>query len=134
MPRGSKPGERRGGRKPGTPNKITKGVREALTVAFDRVGGVAALVRWGKENPTEFYKLWGKLLPQQVKQELTGANGGAVQVDANHTINIPERIDRLATALAGARGRQGGGGVAGDGVREPVDTGPYQGGAVLDAG
>jgi hypothetical protein len=36
MPRGSKPGERRGGRKPGTPNKITREKRELLAALLDK--------------------------------------------------------------------------------------------------
>lgn len=36
MPRGSKPGERRGGRKKGVPNKITMVQREAFQAFLDR--------------------------------------------------------------------------------------------------
>lgn len=36
MPRGSKPGERRGGRKKGTPNKITAVQRAAIQAFLDR--------------------------------------------------------------------------------------------------
>jgi hypothetical protein len=43
--RPNKPGERRGGRKPGTPNKTTASVREALILAFQGIGGVAADAR-----------------------------------------------------------------------------------------
>lgn len=51
------------GRKPGIPNKTTTACKEALTAAFDGIGGVDALQRWAKENPGEFYKLWGRMLP-----------------------------------------------------------------------
>lgn len=61
--RGSKPGERRGGRQKGTPNKTTVAVKEALTTAFQGMGGVAKLQEWAEENPGEFYKLWGRMLP-----------------------------------------------------------------------
>lgn len=68
MPRGgSKPGERRGGRKVGTPNKTTAEVKSALVAAFGELGGVPSLVEWGKKFPTEFYKLWAKLLPTEIK-------------------------------------------------------------------
>jgi hypothetical protein len=30
------------------------------------------LCEWAKENRTEFYKLWTKLVPQEVKTELSG--------------------------------------------------------------
>lgn len=61
------------GRPKGTPNKTTAAVKEALTLAFKGLGGVPALVKWAKtaENRGEFYKLWAKMLPQEV----TGADG-----------------------------------------------------------
>lgn len=67
MPRGgAKPGERRGGRKKGTPNKKSAEVKEALQLAFIGIGGVPTLQRWADQNKTEFFKLWGKLLPLQI--------------------------------------------------------------------
>lgn len=65
--RGAKKGERRGGRQKGTPNKTTKAVKDALVEAFDCLGGIDSLVKWGMENQTEFYKLWIKVLPMQLE-------------------------------------------------------------------
>jgi hypothetical protein len=56
-----------GGRKPGGRNKTTVAVKEALHAAFGELGGVKALVAWGKENQGEFYKLWVKTLPTEIK-------------------------------------------------------------------
>lgn len=66
------------GRPKGTQNKTTAAVKEALTLAFNGIGGVPALVKWAKaaENRGEFYKLWAKMLPQ----ELTGADGAALTI------------------------------------------------------
>jgi hypothetical protein len=61
-----------GGRKKGQPNKVTATAKEALTLAFQGIGGVPALTEWGRDNPTEFYKLWAKLLPQEIKGEFSG--------------------------------------------------------------
>lgn len=60
-------GKKTGGRVKGTPNKATKAVKDALVEAFDELGGVPALVAWAKSDPTEFYKLWTKMLPNEVK-------------------------------------------------------------------
>lgn len=52
-----KPGQQRpanAGRKAGTPNKITRAVREQWLEAFERLGGVDYLVRQGEENPKVF--------------------------------------------------------------------------------
>lgn len=73
--RGSAPGERRGGRKKGTPNKHTAAVKDMILSALDQAGGVDYLVQQSEENPTAFLTLVGKVLPLQV----TGDGGGAVQ-------------------------------------------------------
>lgn len=67
------------GRPKGASNKSTKAVKEALQEAFDGLGGVPSLVEWAKSEPTEFYKLWTKLIPTEVKAELTGADGGPIK-------------------------------------------------------
>ena len=68
------PGE--GGRPKGVPNKLSGQAKEALKLAFDGRGGVPALVEWANQFPTEFYKLWSKLIPH----EITGADGEAVTI------------------------------------------------------
>jgi len=55
------------GRKLGVPNKSTAQVKAALEEAFTQLGGVPALIRFGEENPREFYGMWSKLLPTQVQ-------------------------------------------------------------------
>lgn len=65
--KGSKPGERRGGRQKGTPNRITASIREAITQAFDLAGGTEYLVRVAKENPAVFCTLIGKVIPAHVE-------------------------------------------------------------------
>lgn len=72
------------GRAKGVPNKSTKAVKEALQEAFDGLGGVPSLIEWAKSEPTEFYKLWTKLIPTEVKAELTMPQGypvGKVQIE-----------------------------------------------------
>lgn len=59
-------GNRGKGRKKGVPNKVTASIKAAICEAFDKHGGVPALVKWAKENETEFYKLWGRLAPTEI--------------------------------------------------------------------
>ena len=56
-------GKKTGGRKKGTPNKITASVRDNTINVFDQIGGVAAMATWARRNRTEFYRLYGKLVP-----------------------------------------------------------------------
>lgn len=68
--RGSKPGERRGGRKKGSQNKVTKAAKEAIHEAFQRLGDVDGLVEWSELNKKEFYTIiWPKIIPLQVGGE-----------------------------------------------------------------
>ena len=58
MPRGSKPGEHRGGRKPGTPNKRTTELAEAASNALVNAGRaplpeIVVLRKLGKERLIE---------------------------------------------------------------------------------
>jgi hypothetical protein len=71
-------GRRTGGRQKGTPNKSTEKIKLAICQAFTKLGGVSALVEWGRKdaNRGEFYKLWGRMAPQ----EHTGEGGGPVVV------------------------------------------------------
>ena len=59
-------GRKTGGRQRGTPNRSTASAKAALQEAFEGMGGVAALTDWGKENRTEFYKLYGRLIPSEI--------------------------------------------------------------------
>lgn len=69
-------GEKTGGRVAGTPNKLTKTVKEVFTTVFTELqeDSEVNLLAWGKDNPTEFYKLCAKLIPAAVemKAEIEG--------------------------------------------------------------
>jgi hypothetical protein len=67
-----------GGRKKGTLNRSTVVVKEALELAFQGIGGVPALIEWAREERTEFYKLFAKLLPTYLR--VAGPAGGAIQI------------------------------------------------------
>ena len=61
-------GKKTGGRKAGTPNKITATVRETFEHAFRilQESKTANLTSWAEKNPTEFYKLSSKLIPSDM--------------------------------------------------------------------
>lgn len=71
----SKGGKRPGaGRKLGVPNRLTTEVKEVLENAFANIGGEKAFAKWAADNRTEFYKLWGKMLPSKLDANV-GLNG-----------------------------------------------------------
>lgn len=72
-----------GGRKKGTPNKTTALLKDAILLAATKAGGPDGLVGYLQQQATEYPKgflpLLGKVLPMQ----LTGEDGGALQVIIN---------------------------------------------------
>jgi len=58
-----------GGRTLGAKNKIPQSAKENIQAVFVRLGGTAAMADWARENPTEFYRIYSKLLPLQVAGE-----------------------------------------------------------------
>lgn len=75
-----KPGHaKKGGRAKGTPNKVTKQVKDAVIEAFHNAGGVEYLQRVAKDDPKTFLTLLGKVIPAEVHGK----------VDGNITVNWP---------------------------------------------
>lgn len=58
------------GRPKGSANKTTVAVKDALNAAYEGIGGDKSLITWAKTNETEFYKLWAKMLPTEVKADV----------------------------------------------------------------
>lgn len=71
------------GRPEGSKNKVTQSMRQAWLEAFEGVGGVPALIEWGKEkaNRTAFYSLASKLIPVDIMSS------------EGLTINVNKRTD-----------------------------------------
>src|SRR5262245_17958792 len=88
----------RGGRPKGSPNKLTRNIREAIEKAFHEVGGAEYLAQLARDDPRTFVPLLGKLLPMQ----LTGGDGPPIRSetrDAGHSESL-QRIDALVRTVA----------------------------------
>jgi hypothetical protein len=60
----------------GSANTLKVTARDAVWKVFHELGGVQHMKRWATENPSEFYKLYARLVPTQV----TGEDGGPVKI------------------------------------------------------
>ena len=58
------------GRPAGVPNKATASIKSAFLEAFEKRGGVPALLAWAATEPTEFYKLAARLIPTEVSADV----------------------------------------------------------------
>lgn len=72
------------GRPKGAPNRNTQAIKDMLLASLDKVGGQAYFERQAQENPTAYMSLIGKIMPAEVKKEITGADGGPIQ----HAIKV----------------------------------------------
>lgn len=63
----------------GAKNKISGAAKDNIQAVFVRLGGTAAMAQWAKENQTEFFKIYARLLPHEV----TGQDGGPIEVSAS---------------------------------------------------
>lgn len=69
---GKAAGNRGKGRPKGVPNKATKAIKDAITEAFGKAGGVNYLVRLAESDPKTFCALVGKVIPLQVEGNIDG--------------------------------------------------------------
>ena len=66
-------GKKFGGREKGAKNKFTKQFKDLLTETYSALetDNKFGLIKWAKDNQTDFYKICSKLIPIQ----LTGKDG-----------------------------------------------------------
>jgi len=67
------------GRVKGVPNKTTADVRNMLIASLDAVGGQAYLEKQAIDNPKAYLSLVSKVIPSEVKSQVTGSDGGPIQ-------------------------------------------------------
>ena len=66
-------GTKSGGRKKGTPNRVTRAVKDALMQSFDEVGGVVYLNRLAEIDPKAYSTLLGKVIPAELQATVQGS-------------------------------------------------------------
>lgn len=68
------------GRPKGVPNKITTSAKDAIAAAAEGLGGTARLIKWAQEDPLNERVFWGQIYPKLLPLQLTGENGGPMQI------------------------------------------------------
>ena len=79
------------GRKPGSLNKVSQILKDALTESFERLGGAAYLEAIGRQDPKTYLTLLAKVLPSRSQ--------AADPSDSAHTLTDTALNDRLAALL-----------------------------------
>ena len=73
----------------GSKNLVGATAKENVLAVFTRLGGTAAMAEWAEENKTEFYRLYARLIPQEV----------AAKVEHTHKVEMGAESE-LAARLA----------------------------------
>ena len=68
------------GRPKGALNKTTTAVKDAIAQAAEELGGVARLVDWAREDPTNERIFWGTIYPKLLPLQVSGEGGGPVSI------------------------------------------------------
>lgn len=80
----SRGGKREGaGRKKGSQNRITSVIKEAVLDTFEKLGGVEHMTKWAEKNPTDFYRIAAKLIPQHLTADVTHFDEASELSDAD---------------------------------------------------
>jgi hypothetical protein len=65
-------GKREGaGRRKGSQNRFTSAIKDAVLETFEKLGGVTHMTTWARKNPTDFYRIAAKLIPQQINADVS---------------------------------------------------------------
>ena len=75
-------GKKFGGRKKGTPNKMTRDMKAAIIEAFEMAGGVDYLYMLANDEPRTFATLLAKVMPSE-------------NINENRNIDVTALTDRL---------------------------------------
>lgn len=61
-----------GGRKKGTPNKVSKEAKQAIAEAAEQLGGVERMVAWAKSDVVNERAFWATIYPKLVSITVAG--------------------------------------------------------------
>lgn len=83
------------GRQKGAVNLVGATAKENMLAVFTRLGGTHAMAEWARENQTEFYKIYGRLIP--LEQHHSGAIGSYTAIPTEQ-----RDVDTLASPTGAA--------------------------------
>jgi hypothetical protein len=99
-------GNKTGGRKKGTQNKVSLSLKQAVLETFEQLGGVRHMATWAKRHPSEFYRITARLVPSGDPVRLDGMDGtlaaqssAVVKAMATGTIT-PEQASTVMQVLS----------------------------------
>jgi hypothetical protein len=87
--------------KPGASStQLTRDAKAMIQLAFEDLGGLPRLVEWANSpaNLSQFYtQIWSKIIPKDIKQEVSGAEGGPVKMSISWNLSPEDIEDAVVT-------------------------------------
>ena len=71
-------GRKTGGRRPGSPNKVTAVAKSAIEAAAIGLGGAERLQAWAKSDPLNERVFWSQIYTKLLPLQVTGEEGKAL--------------------------------------------------------
>lgn len=81
-------GFKTGGRKKGTPNKVTAAVKDVISFAANELGGADRLVNWAKEDPANERAFWTTIYPKLLPLTLNGDSDNPLYIKTIENVII----------------------------------------------
>lgn len=63
-------GKKTGGRRPGSPNRVTTDVRDAILQVAEDLGGPVRLLSWVQESPENERTFWANIYPKLLPRDM----------------------------------------------------------------
>ena len=84
------------GRPKGSKGTAGLNVKENILAVFTRLGSTARMAEWAEENQTEFYRMYGRLVPTEIQAVVEHTQMRGPDGDSLHS--------KLESALSGRAG------------------------------
>lgn len=84
--------------------ELYREIKESIVRVYQRIGGEAAMAEWAKDNQTEFYRMYARLIPREYvgnqAQEIAGGLFELLQQRSKRAIELkPEPVTLDAEAV-----------------------------------
>lgn len=85
------------------PKRIPQTIKESVVLTFELLGGVRAYTEWARKNPDKFYDHYIKLLPSEIKAELSVTQDFAGVLErARMRVGSGRDIETITDGVSGA--------------------------------
>lgn len=86
------------GRPKGSENKLAKEAKDVIAAAAAELGGEKRLLEWAKKDPKNETVFWSQIYTKLIPVQLTGKDGGPVEVAHTYRDKLKEVLARNAGA------------------------------------